>query len=310
MMRVAFIGLGRMGAPMATRLSGACSLVVNDLDAARATPLLSAGASWADTPALAAAGADIVFSSLPGPTESNALAVAPDGILSTLRPGSAWFDFTTSSLAMVRQVHALAAARGVTMLDAPVSGGPGGAASGKLTIWVSGDEAALEPARPLLDTIADQLMHLGEVGQATIAKLAHNYCAYGINRLVAEIFSASIKAGAEPSMLWHALRRGAVGRRRTFDALGDHFLSANYVPPAFSLALARKDIALARDMGRDAGVTMKIADLVLENMDDAIARGWGDRDSRAPMALLLEQAGVRIALGADLIARELQRADD
>jgi 3-hydroxyisobutyrate dehydrogenase len=268
------------------------------------------GAGWAETPAAAAAEADVVFTSLPGPAESEAMASAPDGILAGMKPGSAWFDLTTSSPAMVRKVHGLAASKDVTMLDAPVSGGPAGAASGRLTVWVSGDLATFERHRSLLDSIADQVMHLGGGGQATIAKLAHNYCAYAINRLVAEIFATSVKAGAEPLALWHALRRGAVGRRRTFDALGDHFLTADYDPPAFSLALARKDIALARQMGRDVGVPMEVADIILENMDEAIAQGWEGRDSRSPMALLLEQAGVRIALGPDLIQQELQQAGD
>jgi 3-hydroxyisobutyrate dehydrogenase len=119
---------------------------------------------------------------------------------------------------------------------------------------------------------------------------------YALVCALAETFSLGVKAGVEPLALWQAVRQGAVGRRFTFDALIDQFLPGTYDPPAFALKLAHKDVALANALGRELGVPMRLCNLTLAEMTEAMSRGWGNRDSRAVMLLEQERAGVAIAV--------------
>lgn len=306
-MQIGFIGLGTMGASMAANLQKAgYRLVVYDLQRAAAAPHIAAGAVWADTPRAVAEAAEVVFTSLPGPPEVAAVALGPDGMLPAMRPGAAYFDLSTNSPAMVRRIHAAFAERGAHMLDAPVSGGPRGAQSGKLALWVGGAQAVFDRHRPLLDAMGDQARYLGPIGSGSIAKLVHNCAGYAIQRVLAEVFTMGVKAGAEPLALWEAVRQGAVGRRRTFDGLVDQFLPGVYDPPAFALRLAHKDVSLATALGGEFDVPMPMAKLALADLTEALERGWADRDSRAAMLLQQERADVRIAVEPARLRRALE----
>jgi 3-hydroxyisobutyrate dehydrogenase len=140
-MKIGFIGLGTMGRHMAMHLIEAGhELTVHDLRREAAEPHLAAGARWADSPAELAGDVELVFTSLPGPAEVETVALGEKGLLAGMRPGSVWFDLTTNSPALIRRLHALFAERGVHVLDAPVSGGPRGAQTRRLALWVGGDE--------------------------------------------------------------------------------------------------------------------------------------------------------------------------
>jgi len=294
-MRIGFIGLGTMGAHMATHLQRAGhQLAVHDLNAPAAARHRAAGATWAATPREAAAGADVVFTSLPGPPEVEAVITGENGILAGLAPDAALFDLSTNAPALVRRLHAAFAERGVHFLDAPVSGGPKGAESGKLAIWVGGDRAVFDRFRPVLDAIGDQARYIGPIGAASVAKLVHNMAGYGINLVLAEVFSLGVKAGVDPLTLFEAVRQGALGRQRTFDRLAEQFLPATYDPPAFALKLAHKDVALATQLARECNVPMKLANTTLAEMTEAMNRGWAAQDSRIAMTLQTERAGVEI----------------
>jgi len=301
-MQVGFIGLGTMGASMAANLQKVGhGLVVHDARRAAAEPHLAAGAVWAESPRKVAEAVEVVFSSLPGPPEVEAVALGPDGLLSGLRKGGAFFDLSTNSPTMVRRIHAAFAERGVHMLDAPVSGGPRGAKTGKLAIWVGGERAIFDRHRALLDTIGDQARYIGEIGAGSVAKLVHNCAGYALQTALAEVFSLGVKAGVDPLALFEAVRQGATGRRRTFDGLVDQFLPGVYDPPAFALRLAHKDVSLATALGRELGVPMRLANLALEEMTEALNRGWAGRDSRVAMLLQEERAGVQIKVDPDRI---------
>lgn len=307
-MRVGFIGLGTMGAKMALNLCAAgYDMVVNDIRREASAPHLAAGAIAVDSARKVAESADVVFTSLPGPQEIEAVALAENGLLAGMRRGTAWFDLSTNSLTVVRRLHERFAANGVEMLDAPVSGGPAGARSRKLALWVSGDQAAFDRHKPVLDAIGDQAMHLGPIGTGTVAKLMHNTAGYAVLAALAEVFTLGVKAGMEPLALWQALRQGAFGRRRTFDRLAEQFLPGRFDPPAFALKLAHKDITLATELGRELNVPLRIATLVHEELTEALNRGWAERDSRIFMLLQEERAGVTIAVPADKVQEELAR---
>ncbi len=294
-MKIGFIGLGTMGSSMAASLQRAGHrLVVNDVRREAAAARIGAGAEWADTPRAVAERCDVVFTSLPGPPEVEAVVFGEDGLLEGARPGMAYFDLSTNSQGLMRRIHAAMAERGAQAFDAPVSGGPKGAQTGKLAIWVGGDKATFEKHKRVLDAIGDQAAYIGPIGSATVAKLVHNLSGYAIQTVMAEVFSMGVKAGMDPLELWKAIRQGSLGRRRTFDRVADQFLVDKYDPPAFALKLAHKDVALAVGLGREVGVPMRLCNLVMEEMIEGLNRGWAALDSRIPMKLQLERAGVAI----------------
>jgi 3-hydroxyisobutyrate dehydrogenase len=191
------------------------------------------------------------------------------------------------------------------MLDAPVSGGPAGARSGKLAIWVGGDENICQKHKILLGAIGDQVMYVGPIGAGSVAKLVHNCSGYMIQCALAEAFTMGIKAGVEPLALWQAVRQGAIGRQRTFDRLPDHFLSAKFDPPDFALRLAHKDVSLATAVGREHRVPMRMANLALEELTEALNRGWGERDSRVAMLLQEERAQLEISVDEERLRQAI-----
>jgi 3-hydroxyisobutyrate dehydrogenase len=265
------------------------------------------GCEWADSPREVAAASEIVFTSLPGPPEVEAVALGENGLLAGLAPGSTWFDLSTNSPTLIRRLHALFAEKGINLLDAPVSGGPRGAQSGQLAIWVGGYKEIYDQHKSVLDSFGDQAKYIGPIGAGCVAKLVHNAAGYAIQTALAEVFTMGVKAGVPPLDLWDAIRQGALGRRRMFDRLGDEFLHGKFDPPSFALRLAHKDVTLACELGRDVGVPMRIANLVHEEMTEALNRGWADRDSRSPMLLQEERAGLFIQESDDAIKEVLNR---
>ena len=195
------------------------------------------------------------------------------------------------------------------MLDAPVSGGPRGAKTGKLAIWVGGDKDVFEKFKAVLGAMGDQARYVGPIGQATVAKLVHNCAGYAMNLALAEVFTMGVKAGVDPLVLFEAVRQGALGRRRTFDGLIDQFLPGTYDPPAFQLRHAHKDVSLAVALGKEVSVPMRACNLTLEEMTEALNRGWAERDSRSAMLLQQERAGVTIAVDAEKIAAVVKAGD-
>jgi len=292
-MKVGFIGIGTMGASMALNVRAkGYEVVVHDVREAAAGPHLKAGCKWANSAREAAEVADVVFTSLPGPKDVQAVA---EELLAGMRKGTAWFDLSTNSPTVVRRIAERFAAKGIAMLDSPVSGGPSGAKSGKLALYVSGDKAAFDKHKAVLDAVGDQVIYVGPVGAGTIAKLVHNCAGYSILAALAEVMTMGVKAGVEPLALWAAIRQGAFGRRRSFDRLAEQFLIGKFDPPAFALELAHKDVTLATEVGREFHVPMKLANTVLQEMTEAMNReGWAKRDSRIFMLLQEERAGVDI----------------
>ena len=307
-MKVGFIGLGTMGMSMAANLQKAgYELVVNDIRRQAVEQHLAAGAQWADSPRAVAEAAEVVFTSLPGPPEVETVATGEEGLLEGVRAGSVVFDLSTNSPTVVRRLGAILAEKGAHFLDAPVSGGPKGAASGKLALWVGGERDIFDQHKSVLDAIGDQAIYIGPIGAGSVAKLVHNCAGYAIQTALAEVFTMGVKAGVEPLALWEAVRKGAQGRRRTFDGLKDQFLPGVFDPPSFALKLAHKDVTLATALGREVGVPMRLANLVLEEMTEARNRGWDERDSRVAMLLQEERAGVEIAVSPDALRAALDR---
>jgi 3-hydroxyisobutyrate dehydrogenase len=306
-MKIGFIGLGLMGRHMASNLIKAGhALVVHDIRREAAAAHREAGAQWADTPRDVAAAAEVVFTSLPGPADVEAVALGEEGLLSGLTAGKVYFDLTTNSPTVIRRIHEIFRTRGVHVLDAPVSGGPRGAETRRLALWVGGEEEVFTRHRPVLDAMGDRPLYVGPIGAGSIAKLVHNCAGYIIQTGLAEVFTLGVKAGVEPLALWRAIRQGAAGRARTFDRLVDQFLLNRFDPATFALRLAHKDVTLALTLGREHRVPMRLAAGTLEELTEALNRGWAERDSRVAMLLQEERAGVEIRVPEAAIRQVLE----
>jgi len=307
-MKVGFIGLGTMGGRIAMNaIRGGHELTVNDVSSQVAQRHIEAGATWAATPAALTDGVDVILMSLPGPKEFEAVTLGPDGLIDSVKPGQAILDLTTNSPTVVRRVAALFAEKGVHLLDAPVSGGPTGAESGKMAVWVGGDKATYERCLPVIESISDAPRYIGDVGSGSIAKLVHNLTGYILHAATAETFTMGVKAGLDADSLWEAVRQGALGRQRIFDAMAKQYLPGRFDPPDFALNLARKDVALACEVGREFEVPMRLSHLVLAEMTEAINKGHGTRDSRTLMLMQEERSGVEVRVPKDRIDEIMER---
>jgi 3-hydroxyisobutyrate dehydrogenase len=311
MTTVGFIGLGTMGGGMALNIRKAgYDMVVHDLNRDAAKRHIDAGCVWADSPKAVGAASDVVFTSLPGPPEVEAVAMGPNGLIEGMRPGTAWFDMSTNSPTVMRRLNAEFAAKGIDVMDSPVSGGPAGANSGKLAIWVGGNRETFDSHKEVLDAMGDAAAYIGAIGAGSIAKLVHNCAGYAIQTALAEVFTMGVKAGLEPVPLWEAIRQGAGGRRRTFDGLAGTFMTGEFEPPSFQLKLAHKDVKLATELGREMSVPMRLANLALEELTEAMNRGWGTRDSRVAMVLQQERAGVQLKVPQAEVDAMVRRANE
>ncbi len=276
-MKIGFIGLGAMGAPMAASLERAGHAVQSfDLN----------GKGNRKTTREACDHAEVVFTSLPGPAEVDAIGKEISSPV--------WFDLSTNSPKRIRALHGDLLRRKIQLLDAPVSGGPSGAKSGKLAIWVGGDRATYDMYLPVLKAIGDQPFYVGSIGAGTVAKLAHNAASFTVQASLAEIFTLGVKGGVEPLALFQALRQGATGRKRTFDRLPEHFLNGKYDPADFTIRLAHKDVTLALELAKEVGVPMRVGQIALDELSEAVKRGWSERDCRVAMTLQEERAGVSV----------------
>jgi len=307
-MKIGFIGLGTMGGRMAASLRRAGhEMYVNDIRPETVAPHVAAGAIAHSSARDVGASADIVFTSLPGPAEFTDVTTGVNGLMHGMKAGAVLFDLTTNSPSTIRTIHDTFAAQGLHLLDAPVSGGPKGAETRTLAIWVSGDEQLYRRFEPLLRDIGDQPSYIGAIGVASVAKLVHNCAGYTIQAALAEVFTLGVKGGVDPLLLWRVVRQGFVGRARVFDRLADQFLPGVFDPPNFALRLAHKDVSLATSLGRELGVPMRLSNLALEELAEAVSRGWSERDSRVAMLLQEERAGVNIKVSKERIQEVLKQ---
>lgn len=292
MAEVGFIGLGHMGNPIAANLQKAGHhLVLHDLSQGAAANLLEQGADWADSPQAVAERSEVIFTSLPGPPEAEAVAMGPEGIFSGAKPGTVFFDTTSNLPSMVRRMAAAGQEKGVTVLDAAVSGGVRGAEQGTLSVMVGGDRDAFEKYKPLLDAIGGNVFYLGDVGAGCTVKLINNLLGIASNQLVYEGVVLGVKAGIDPVTLYEVINvssgtRMIQGMRAILDRDWDD--------PGFTLELAGKDISLAVQLGRELGVPMPVASAAEQNFIRAKGRGLGKKGGGATLILVEEVAGVEV----------------
>ncbi|MCC6455766.1 MAG: 2-hydroxy-3-oxopropionate reductase [Caldilineaceae bacterium] len=291
---VGFIGLGIMGRPMARNvLAAGFALVVYDLMPEPVNELVNAGASAVTSPAEVAASADVVLLCLPDSPDVEAAMSGPQGLLAGTRQGQIVVDMSTISPVTARALSEKAAAQGVILLDAPVSGGQVGAANGTLSIMVGGDAAALDRVRPILAAMGKTILHLGDSGAGQVAKACNQLVIAVTIEAVAEAMVLAAKAGVDPAKVRAALL-GGYANSRVLDGHGERFLERNFTP-GFRTRLQYKDLNIAMDAGRAYGAPLPAGALVHQLYAAMMARGDGDLDHSALVTLLEELAGQSIA---------------
>ncbi len=297
-MKVAWIGIGHIGGPMAMHvLKGGHQLTVHDLRREAATPFLEAGAKWADTPAGAARGQDVVVTCLPMPRDVEAVMLGEHGVADGIAKTAVAVDSSTNSVEAVKRLHAEFAMRGVQFLDAPVSGGVRGAMARDLCVLASGDEAAFRRARPVFDAMGDKVMYCGPVGNGTVCKLTHNMFAFILGQITAEVLTMGVKAGVPLKTLVEAVSKSAAGKAPPLSSYQSEPVTRDFEPDAltFTLALARKDMRLACELARQVDVPMPLANVAEQNMIECMNRGWGRKKAQVTRLLQEERANVDLS---------------
>jgi 3-hydroxyisobutyrate dehydrogenase len=296
-MKIGFIGVGNIGAPIAGQLLRAGhSLLVNDLRRESAQALLGDGAVWSQSAASLAGDCDVVATCLPGPAEMEEVCLGTSGIVRHIKPGAFYIDHTTNSPLLVRQVHERLAVRGVAMLDAPVSGGMEGAQTRDLLVMAGGEPAVFERARPLLDAVAKRVIYTGGIGTGSIAKIMHNSASFTLDLIMAECWTTGIKAGIDAATIVNVFNEAALGQMMNLKVRLPATLLRGNFDPRFSLALARKDLGLALELARATDTPMRLAALCEQEMIEAIGRGWADRDASIFLTLQEQRAKVQVRL--------------
>jgi 3-hydroxyisobutyrate dehydrogenase len=293
-MRVAFLGLGAIGAPMAAHLAGRYDLVVWNRTAERARAFAGRhGARQAATPREAAEGAAVVLTCLPTSREVEALLDGPDGLEAGLAPGTLFLDCTSGDPATSRRLAERLAGRGVAFADAPVSGGTNGAEAGTLTVMVGGDAATFERARPLLEAFGRRVQHMGPVGAGDAMKAVNNALLAVNIRAVGEGLAALVKAGV-PARTAVEVLNASSGRSFVSEALVPERVLTGAWPLTFRLALLDKDVGIALGLLDETGVEGPLLARAGE-LCGAARRALGEEADYLEMIRVVErQAGVEV----------------
>ena len=292
-MQIGFVGTGTMGNPMACCLIEAGhQLLAYDIRQEATTNLCEMGASWADCPRAVSESSQVVFLSLPGPSEvEQAVLDEHTGVLAGLARGTAIIDTTTNSPSVSRKVSSICRRRGVEMLDAPVSGRPPG-----MTIMAGGDRATFDECRPLLETIAGNVFHLGDSGAGCITKLVTQYLGYSNFITAIEGLIIGAKAGIDPGLLAQVVPVSA-GASRVFDNIPRSVLSGTFVSGG-TLDIVAKDLHLACELAREAGAASSMGNIAEDVFRRGQVLGWGSEGFAAAAQVLETMAGM--ALRADV----------
>ncbi|MGO8878199.1 MAG: NAD(P)-dependent oxidoreductase [Desulfomonilaceae bacterium] len=291
-MKVAFIGLGTMGEPMALNiLKAGHDLVVNNRTKNKEELLATHGAKRAITPLEAAREAEVIITCLSDTPDVEEIVLGDNGIIHGAQAGSVVVDMSTiSPEATCRMADALAE-KGIKMVDAPVSGGSEGAIHGTLAIMVGGDSLDVEKVLPVLKSMGTTITHVGPIGAGQITKSINQIIIAGVYVSVAEGMVLGLKAGLDMGKVVQAISQGAAGSWVLSNRARN--MINNTYPLGFRVRLHQKDLGIALETARKFGVTLPVAALVDQIETAVIANGYGDEDVSAVARSIREQSGIR-----------------
>lgn len=277
-MKIGFVGVGNMGGPMCRNIIANTNhqVVVHDLDPAAVARCTALGAVAADSIA-GLAGCDVVFTSLPIPAVVEAVMLGAGGVAETATAGTVVIDLSTNSPETAQKVHAALAARGIAMLEAPVSGGVARATDGSITIMVGGEAAVFEAQLPLFAAFTGRAIHVGAIGMGSVAKLINNMLAFCNMAAAAEGLMMGAAAGIDLKKLAEVVAISS-GASTSFTSVSSKAFAGNFTP-GFAIDLAHKDLRLAVALADQHGVPGLVAPNVLNLLRMARAMGFGGSDT-------------------------------
>lgn len=292
--RVGFIGLGRMGKPMAMNLLKAgFALVIWNRTRSKMEELLKAGAIAADSPKDLAMRSDVVITMVSDTPDVIEVILGDDGVIHGVREGMIVIDMSTISPTAARQIAAALNERGVQFLDAPVTGGVKGAIEGTLNIMVGGDEKALESCMPIFRALGKKVVHMGANGMGQAAKLANQIiCAINILAVCEGLVFAK-GLGLDMRKLIEAISDGAASSWMLSN-LAPKMLERDF-EPGFSIRLQLKDLRLALEMAQEKAIPLPVTALVTQLMRAVEASGLADKGTQATILALEELAGIKVS---------------
>jgi 3-hydroxyisobutyrate dehydrogenase len=262
-MEVGYVGLGSMGGAIARRMRvNQQPLRVFDLVPARVSALAEAGAVPAQNLRALASASDMVCLCLPSSVEVKAAIFGEDGLAAGLKPGALVVDMTTGDPLATKAMAKELAERGVEMIDAPVSGGPTGAAAGTLAIMVGGTAAQFAKVKPVFEKVSPNVIHVGELGAGQTTKLVNNLLMAGCRAMTFEVMTLAVKNGLDPKICAAVLQKSS-GRNGTTERFLPDLIDGKF-PNSFSIGLMHKDVRLANQLAQDTGVPMLLGRLVQE----------------------------------------------
>jgi 2-hydroxy-3-oxopropionate reductase len=287
---IGFIGLGIMGRPMARNLIKAgYPLVVHNRSRAAVDELVSAGARAATSPREVAGSCDVLITMLPNSPDVEQVALGKDGIVEGARRGLVFLDMSTISPIVTQKVGKALEAKGVQMLDAPVSGGEKGAIDGALSIMVGGDKAVFDRVLPIFQAMGKTITHLGPLGSGGFTKLANQIIVAVNLTALGEALTLARKAGLDRELTLKALAGGLAGSR-CLDQKTPNYVQGSY-KPGFKVDLHYKDLGLIMEAARALGVPLPATAVVQELFNALRVRGRGQLDHSAVITLLEDLAG-------------------
>jgi 3-hydroxyisobutyrate dehydrogenase-like beta-hydroxyacid dehydrogenase len=257
-MKVGFIGVGNMGGPMCRNIIKRSNhqVTVFDLNPAALETCTDLGGTGAKSVAEATKGADIVMTSLPMPRDVEKVAMGDGGILANISKGQTFIDLSTNAPSMVKKIGEAFAAKGIAMLDAPVSGGTTGAEAATIAIMVGGDKKVFDDALPVLQSFSANVIHMGGLGSGTVAKLVNNMLSFCNMAALSEGMMLGTTYGLDPEKLLHVIANSS-GNSNAIKNFTLRALKGHYSPPSFALDLAYKDLHLALELGDELGVPLQ-----------------------------------------------------
>ncbi len=290
-MKIAFIGMGTMGAPMALNLLKAgFTVTVHNRTREKEVVVAAAGAQRASSPAAAVEGAEIIITCVCDSPDVKGILLGKNGVIQGARSGALVIDMSTISPSVTREIADALIAKGIRMLDAPVSGGSEGAQQGTLSIMIGGDSGDVAEATPVLEAMGKTIAHIGPIGSGQLTKAINQVVVAGTYWSVAEGIALGLKAGLDMESVVSAVGGGAAGSWVMDNRAGN--MIKNEYPLGFKVELHRKDLNIALGVARELGVPLPVAAFVEQVENGLIARGHAREDISAIARTVREQSGI------------------
>ncbi|HZR01790.1 MAG TPA: NAD(P)-dependent oxidoreductase [Burkholderiales bacterium] len=292
-MKLAFIGLGIMGRPLALHLiAGNHAMRVHARHAEAMTPLVDAGAIACSSAAEAAQGAEVVFVMVSDTPDVEAVVLGERGVVRGASPGAVVVDMSTISPIATRAIAAHLADRGIDMLDAPVSGGEAGARSASLSIMVGGKREVFDRIRSLLALLGKNIVYVGESGAGQVAKACNQIVGAVTMEAVAEAITLARKNGVDPAKVREALL-GGFAWSRMLEVQGERMVTRNF-EPGFKAKLHRKDLRLVMESAAHLNIAMPQSALIAQHLNALVGMGYGERDSAAVVKVIERMSALHV----------------